>query len=169
MGSRTVLQQLYSVALQVPANTPASAPLVFSWNLGDSTLEHFDVTFTAGAAFLCGVHVKLSQVVIVPWGQANNASSTSWIIGSGEAIATPVSVDVDGGVVVEAYNLDPINFHTLFLRAYVISNAAANAGGASSDTQVVAVTSASSGGGSADQTSSADNAALVDQLAAGVG
>lgn len=169
MGTRTVYQQLRTVALQVPANTPDTAPLTFAWDLGDSTLEHLDVTFTQGAAFLCGAHAKLAQQIIVPWGSTSNTSTDAWIIGSGETVRVPVAVDVDGGIQIEAYNLDPINFHTLFFRAYVVANTLAQAGGDNTGTAVVAVSSSGGGGASTGQQNAAQTAELVDQLAAGVG
>lgn len=123
MADRTVAEQIRPLAVPVPANTLVAAPLVTAWDLGHTTLTRLEVAFTRGASFLVGVQFLYSGTLIVPWSPKSVTASSAWVIGSDETVPIPINFDVDGGLVVQAYNLDPINFHTIYLRAYVIENA----------------------------------------------
>lgn len=124
MAQRTVVEQLYTLAVPVPAATAAAAPLVIPWSLGNTTLIRLDCAFTKGAAFLAGIHFKYAGTIIVPWSATTAAATNSWVIAADETVPIPVDFNVSGGLSIEAYNLDPVNFHTIFLRAYVIDNTA---------------------------------------------
>lgn len=124
MASRTIVEQLYTLAVPVPAATAVTAPLVTAWNLGNTTLIRLDAAFTRGASFLVGIHFKYAGTIIVPWSATTPAATNSWIIAADETVVVPVDFNVSGGLSIEAYNLDPVNFHTIFLRAYVIDNTA---------------------------------------------
>jgi len=150
MPGRVISEQIYTLAVPVPANTTVAAPLVTPWDVDNSTLDKVEMAFTRGGAFLVGVRLKYSRQIIVPWSATTNAASNSWVVGSAETVAIPVNFDVDGGLSIETYNLDTVNFHTVFLRAYVRNNSTLDTAQPATGVPAVAVQSGGGVGSSGD-------------------
>jgi len=107
----------YLLALTIPANTPATAPVEDTLAVAHGTLIQAVIQIPPGSAGLAGVRILRYRDPIVP------ATPQAWITGDGDVFPIPESRPIHEApyeLIVQGYNLDDLYEHTITVHVDVM-------------------------------------------------
>lgn len=105
------MRQYIPAQVNVPANTPATAPVSQGWTLYPGYVHSFRIQIPRGHNGMTGLRLVYMGTPIIPF------SLTSWLIGDGDTFTVPYEDQImNTGLRIQAYNTDAWP-HTFYLYA----------------------------------------------------
>ncbi|HLI74292.1 MAG TPA: hypothetical protein VKU86_10480 [Acidimicrobiales bacterium] len=107
----SIRRRYLPLTVTVPANTAKASPITVDSGVANAVVNTIELRIPPGHGGLTGISVQWNGVSVVPFAQP-----PEFIDGDDDFFTFDVGEQIGGGLTVAAFNTDPVNPHSFFLR-----------------------------------------------------